>query len=327
MAEGAKAKPQRKRITLADLMGKVGSGEISEREVGECFVAGTPKRGDVVPPLAINTAAVDIRGRERLAREIGNDLGYRATEAVREAKRVAAGGPAPNGTIVAEGDSWFNLPDLTLPIKVPPTLVDVLALTHPINNIAHWGDTLAEIVGAAEYTSYLRTGKVKYLLFSAGGDDVLGGGDFARFLRQRRSGDKDPKNAPRYIKPVFGHRLNDVMFLYETFVENVRRLSAKTTVIIHGYDFCLPVPRGPWLGAALAVRGFRAIDHAALCRAIVHVMLQRFNDRLSQLAAGSGGRVRYVSLLNTVKTDWWDELHPNRKAARRLATKFDKALK
>jgi hypothetical protein len=325
-AKRSSAKSAGKKIGLAELVNKIGAGKITEKEIGRCFFATQPAAGEFVPRLVINPAAVDVSGRESLAHEIGNDLGYKATEVARVARLVAGGAPAPNGTIVAEGDSWFNLPDIEFPIKVPPTLMDFLAQRHPINNIAHWGDTMTQMIAAGEYLSFLTTGNVKFLLFSAGGNEALGGGQLAKFLHQRHSGDKDPNNAPLYINPLFDKQIEDILFLYGLLVENVRQLSPNTILVVHGYDYCLPVPRGASLGSALESRGFLPTDHRDLCRAIIREMLDRYNKRLKQLADGSGGQVRYAKLLGTVKNSWWDEIHPDAAAAKKLAAKVETLL-
>ena len=322
MAKKTTAAPSGKQLPLSRLMTKVATGNITQEEVAAYFFAAHPGAGDFVPRLKINATTVDIAGKEQIARDVEHDLGYRAVEAVSAAQREAAGAPAPDGTIVAEGDSWFNLPEFGFPINVPPTLVDILAASKPINNIAHWGDTLAQIVNAAEYVPYLKTKKVKCFLFSAGGNDVLGNGLIASFLRQRESGDNNPKNAAKYINPLFDQSLNNIMFLFTTLIENVRQLSPKTRIVIHGYDYAIPANNGPWLGVPLASRGFDPLANPKISAAVIAVMIDRFNERLSNLAAKSGGRVEYVRFLGTVKTDWWDELHPNKVAVTRLAAKM-----
>lgn len=322
----AKAPAAPKTIGFADLSTLVATDKITEADIGRYFYSKGTAPGAMVPTLAVNRLTVDTAGSESLVVQMENDLAYRAIESVRRSEAVKAGAPAPNGTIVAEGDSWFNLPEFGFPIFVPPTLVDVLALTFPINNIAHWGDTLAQIVNAGEYISYLKTGKVKYFLFSAGGNDVLGNGRLAEFVSQRASGDNDPANAHRYITPAFEEQLREVMALYAILAENVRQLSPKTIMLVHGYDFARPVPRGPWMGTAMESRGFHPSDNRAICRAVIAEMLSRFNTRLENFAKTSGGKVRYVSLLNVVGDAWWDELHPNKGIVGALAARFEAEL-
>jgi hypothetical protein len=74
------------------------------------------------------------------------------------------------------------------------------------------------------------------------------------------------------------------------------------------------------------LKGFDPLDNKAISRAVIAVMLTRFNDRLRALATQSAGRVRYVGLLGTVKNAWWDELHPDKTAVAKLAAKFDAEL-
>jgi hypothetical protein len=116
------------------------------------------------------------------------------------------------------------------------------------------------------------------------------------------------------------------MFLFDVLVANVRQLSPKTTILVHGYDYCLPIPDGPWLGSAMEFRGFSPRGNKLICRAVIKEMVRRFNSRLAELEERNNQRVRYVPLVNTVKNAWWDELHPDRRAAEKLADEFEKAL-
>ena len=78
----------------------------------------------------------------------------------------------------------------------------------------------------------------------------------------------------------------------------------------------------------MARRGLHPLDRPELCRAIVRLMVDLFNDRLAALETRHAN-MRYVDLRNTVRDDeWYDqELHPTAVAAERLANKFAPALR
>ena len=97
---------------------------------------------------------------------------------------------------------------------MPPTLVDLLQQSYgySINNMAHWGDTLAEMVQAGQFWPPLVSGEADTFLFSAGGNDVLGGElGIARFLRLFDVGHTKPSDAAYYIKAEFYDNLKVIL--------------------------------------------------------------------------------------------------------------------
>lgn len=314
------AAPRETKIAFDALVKKISAGNFSEVEFLRYFVPDSSSGNYFTRKFALDGHAVNFGGLEKAARSAEQSLGYQALAAVQTSRLRAAGAPAPNGTIVAEGDSWFNLPDISG--LVPRTLVDFLSLQAPINNIAHWGDTLQDIVGVGEYLTYLPGGHDRYLLFSAGGNDLLGGGRLAEFLRQRVSGDNNPAHARNYIRQGFTANLEAIKAQFVRLFTKAHTVSPATKILVHGYDYCQPKPLGQILWAPLAYRGFDPIEQKALCKAILKAMLDDFNDALAGLAAATANVV-YVNLRGTVKqNEWWDELHPREVAAKKLAAKF-----
>ena len=63
------------------------------------------------------------------------------------------------------------------------------------------------------------------------------------------------------------------------------------------------------------------------CLGQVQTLIDAFRTRLEQIAADYPGSVVAVNLTGTVKvSEWWDELHPGKVAAKRLAGKFERAI-
>jgi hypothetical protein len=309
------------RITFAQLVQRVMSNDISVEEYHRYFnriaFPGTPG------PHPINRAAVDLDGSEVLAREIGAGLRRQAQDFLKgEARGPRA--PKPNGTVIAEGDSWFNLPGFYW----PPTLMDFMAEHRPINNIAMWGDTFESMLADAQYLDLLASGKVTHLLWSGGGNDLVGetnSREFARYVRQRNSGDNDPANAIEYILmdqlQAFMDRIRGYLTL---LLWNIGSISPETILVVHGYDYPRPVGQGPWMGQALESKGFHPPQHAALCDAIMAIVIDKYNSMLEGLVTDFRPQLKYVNLRGIVQGEWFDELHPKETAARRLAAEFEK---
>jgi hypothetical protein len=80
--------------------------------------------------------------------------------------------------IVAEGDSWFRLPEIPgiflLPRMFPKATASQLQRRPGFNvkNIAHWGDTLNQMYQRKEYLNAIDSFQPQYFLLSAGGNDL-----------------------------------------------------------------------------------------------------------------------------------------------------------
>jgi hypothetical protein len=196
-------KPAAGKTAFHTVVEKVQRGTISDNEFSKYFVAQPNPRRPFDFTIGINGAAVDLQGVEKSGRfadalvqdaSIGRDPQVRAASPPKGFQRKTP--------VVAEGDSWFRLPNVIM----PPTLVDVLQQTdgYPIDNMAHWGDTLAEMILAGQFWPPLVSGQADTFMFSAGGNDLLGGdGGVAQFLNLFDVGHAKPSDAPYYIKPEF----------------------------------------------------------------------------------------------------------------------------
>ena len=302
------------KISFHALVAKAHKGALSAPEVGAYFKLDAAQSHAFAPKFRINYQNVDVSGLEQTAAVAGHKL---AIDAGTNAALAAQAVP-PNGTYVAEGDSWFRLP----PLIFPPTMIDDLAQAYPIDNLAHWGDTIVDILAAQQYLRFLQSGKLKFLLFSAGGNDILGD-TFEQSLNLYDGAHSAPSDAPWYVKELFFTQLKLVEANYIKLIEQVRSISPTTTLVVHGYDYARPVPHGISLGQHMEKRGLDPRDHGGLCRAIVRFMVDQFNLRLQFLAAHYTF-VRYVDLRGTVHDDEWfdQELHPAASAAQRLADKL-----
>ena len=312
------------KLAFSDLVAKIQNKNISRKEIGLYFVADEARSRPFAPALVLNPSTVDIAGIERSARAAAPALAAEASVAAKSGRlttRKRKTAVAAQPTIVAEGDSWFNLPD----IIYPDTIVDILQINYSIANIAMYGDELEHMILLAEYMPYLANGNVDFLMFSGGGNDVIGGGALANCINLYDPDHTNPKQAAYYINAEFEKALSRIDQLYRSLAAQVRKISPATKIVVHGYDYAIPRHEGQFLGKALQVRGLDPAWDGPLCDAIIAMMINRFNDRLQKLPSDN---VIYVDLRGTAGNvgGWFDELHPNAATARRMAKKFAKVL-
>ena len=305
------------RIPYADLVAKIQEGTVSEDELAACFVLDEAASEPFKPALALNETTVDITGVEMAAKGSASLLGLdaaRLLNGIRSARPESRAAGAV--TILAEGDSWFNLPFL-----YPKTLIDILSRSTPVDNIAHWGDGLEQMIGEGEYLPYLANGDVDFFLFSGAGNDVLGGGTLYRFLRLYDIDHQHPSDAEYYPTQEFYDALDRIERLYRQLAKSVLKISPATRLILHGYDCAIPQGNGPFLGRAMERQGLDPVFKPDLCRAIIRFMVEKFNQRLDRLSR-EFSHVTHVNFVGTLgRNDWFDELHPRESGAVKLARK------
>jgi lysophospholipase L1-like esterase len=308
------------RITLPQLIEKIQNQKLSKEEARKYFLA---ERNPLQPfdfKTYINPEFVDVRNFEALARDADQLVTSIAPEPLTRKKAVSKR-RAISHKIVAEGDSWFRLPQIW---PFPKTCIDFLQLSgYPMPNLAHWGDTLDEILFLGEFWPFIDAG-CDLLLFSAGGNDVLGGGQLAEFLNLFDVGHTKPSDASYYVKPNFFQNLNRIVSRLEAglILPMVGRRANKK-IIMHGYDYVIPQPNGPWLGGPMEYQGLDPTFNAALCRAIIRLMIDAYNAKLKALASKYSHAFVHLDLRGTVgPREWYDELHAKEVAAKKIARKF-----
>lgn len=310
-----------KRITFSQLVSRVETGVITQAEVFDYFTHDASRSRPLDPAIALNESNVDLSGVELAARAAAHELGISAS-ATASNNYIASlkGAPKPDGSIIADGDSWFRLP-----VIYQKTMIDWLQQDYPITNIAHQGDTLEDIIAAGEYVPYLTKGKVRILMLSAGGNDFLGG-NFIACLNQFDVDHQDPSQAAYYLTDEFDNILKRCDYLYRALSQQVRTLSPKTTIIAHGYDRVYPWCNGIFIGNRMVFRGLEPCFRPKLCNAIVHLMINRFNGMLANLQKALP-KFKYANLLGTLKEgDYFDEIHPKSAKAKVLVNKMAKYL-
>ena len=243
-------------------------------------------------------------------------------------RRFAARIEGEPKTIFAEGDSWFNYP---LGWAVVDQLQDLIRT--PIANFAWPGAETRQLLALHERKEIekrlsdgpQRGKKWDVLLFSGGGDDIVGD-QMVLFLSR---GAYDPQHPERVLNGQFNKVLDLVMGAYQDLITLRDHLSPNTLIVSHVYDYAWATGKGAcWLGPWLRP----SLDYAQVPRGddqhkVMIAMLDRFETRLQQVANGTRNFV-LVPTHGTLLTEneWANELHPKDPGFLALARKFQTVL-
>jgi hypothetical protein len=254
---------------------------------------------------------------------------------------VRAAGPPGLGTLVAEGDSWFDYPG--------EDVLDALESDHgfEIESAAHHGDRIEEMAYLEQqYRGFCRTlekllrrgERPRAILVSGGGNDVAGD-EFFVLLDHARSA--SPGLNEDVVRGVIDVRVRNA---YVSLIAAITKLCVDTTgqavpILVHGYGRAVPDGRGflggwwflpgPWLRPGFHHKGF--LDQRRN-RDTIAVLIDRFNAMVEGVAAGFP-HVHYVDLRDLLPNGaryrrWWrDELHPTREGFRRIAGRFARVIR
>jgi lysophospholipase L1-like esterase len=281
-------------------------------------------------------AARILKVRQKALRRRERALKSTAKLAMRGAAAVAA------GTLVAEGDSWFDYPfDDVLKELEDGFAYEIESVAHkgdPIEEMAYGGGQLEELTRRLE--KLLRHGTVpKAILISGGGNDVVGV-EFAMLLNH-----VDSAIAGLNGKVLDGVVDERVRLAYAHIIASVTDVCEKMTgarvpILVHGYDYPVPDGRGfwggwaflpgPWLEPGFRQKGFGDL---AQRKRIARELIDRMNAMVSALCAlPEFAHVHHVDLRQVLSSgddyeDWWDnELHPTAKGFKKVAQRFENAL-
>lgn len=308
-----------KRITLEELKKRIRKGDLTDRELRAYFEVDEDNTEAFAPAIKLNYARVDTGGKE-ISPEETAELYQQAMAKRPPEPRLEGTGPTIK--VLAEGDSWFNLPD----VLYPKDALDILNRTHNVVSVAKWGDTVENMLAQKQYVQKLRSGNFRHFLFSGGGNDVLG--SIGTYVKTRKPGDTDPANAPGYVKTSFATKVRGIISGYDTLANDVRRVAGtKTVLYIHGYGNAIPKKNGRYLGRRLEALGFDPTAVGPLSKAIVAHMVGQFNTALKNFAASRSGIV-YIDMRPRMTANDWhtDEIHPKASGATKIAAAFAAAI-
>lgn len=236
--------------------------------------------------------------------------------------------------IVAEGDSWFSFGAGIF--KIQKDILHHLkkrgfALRRQKNNFAKAGDTLENMVYGSEFDinenlrtvtncgpesfdaviSAVQAFKPKWMLFSAGGNDILGE-EMAAFLNHRSAYDNPFK------EDDFRNHVNGPMKkAIKRFIVEVSIANEDVEILMDGYDFPIPNGKpikiagkkilGPWI---LNNMGKKGITDKNEQKAILKKIVDIFNEMLIGLDTEIDN-FHHIDLRGKFdnENEWHDEMH------------------
>jgi hypothetical protein len=222
--------------------------------------------------------------------------------------------------IVAEGDSWFDL----------PWFYEVYAIAERIQadnrfemeNVADYGHTIIEILDQHEYMRAIGDENPDFFMFSAGGNDLQEGlakGSYIHDYDVNRPADE-------YLTAEGKKGLDCIGTNYKLLLNEVCNAFPELPIICHGYD-CPPKrvlnSGGMWVGKYLK-------DKHGIPDDLMVPIVGSVLDKLKFVIVGVTSSVktaRYLDLRGKAgPADWLDDMHPRNPGFILLASKFEEAM-
>jgi hypothetical protein len=246
--------------------------------------------------------------------------------------------------IVAEGDSWFAYPPRWFVGKPPNLISHISGWTRGKANfysMASNGDEAVDMVSGKEkhklvdilrwHTKAKNRKPVDLLLFSGGGNDLVGENDFARFIRPYETG-YTAKQCIRVNR--LKRKAKQIGLAYQELADIRDHYSPSTVILTHTYDYPFASLAGAnFLGGLIKTKGWmkRFMDEVNIPEKLQTTVIREFMDSMAieSLAIGKS-RSDFVvvdtrrTLLN--KSDWLNEIHPNKNGFEEIAMKMYKKM-
>lgn len=219
--------------------------------------------------------------------------------------------------VTAEGDSWFNLP----PIVRPKAIADRLKSNKKVDvqNIAKWGDTLADILGRNEYIEAIERFKPNWFILSAGGNDIQQALEHGKLIIPFNASVPIPQSLSQsgvqlLAKIAEGYRriLNDIAIRFPTL-----------PTVCYAYDYPRPtVKGGKYIGQYLQAHGYPPATWDEVAR----MLIDKLTETLQPVVAAFPGADFLDCRGLTASHPFFDDMHPEKDGFSVLAGRFEKAF-
>ncbi|WP_299479870.1 hypothetical protein [uncultured Roseibium sp.] len=221
--------------------------------------------------------------------------------------------------VCAGGDSWINVViEVSRYLGYNKTFFDILEGYYQTASSAWPGHSFDDMISEKPFRVHVDTGVYDYLVFSGGGNEVLGGVALTKILKDRSAalGSDQPEDFLQMDRlEAILEKLKDG---YVEVAEYLRKRAPRTQLLVHGYDYPVAQSDGPWFGRPFVKRNFRFEADKELITGILHYLVDRFYGFLQEVD-DQYPNVTLVDIRNVVRGRWTDEFHPDLDASKDIA--------
>jgi lysophospholipase L1-like esterase len=225
--------------------------------------------------------------------------------------------PPRQKRVVAEGDSWFNLPIIIR----PQAIADRLKSNHvvAVKNIAMWGHTLAEILAKKEYLDEIARFKPDWFTMSAGGNDLqvaLANGQLVLPYDPARP-------IAQCLTPYAGVLLAQIADGYRLLLNEIAIKFPALPTLCYAYDYPRPtLKNGRYIGQYLKDQKYPKTTWDAVGELIINRLTNAVQPVVKAFPNGY-----FLDGRGTTATDpFFDDMHPDTEGFKVLAYEFEKVF-
>lgn len=311
----------------------------------------------VIAAAATSSAQEITPDPDEKAVEIGKKL---AIEAMKESHTLFGDVREKDvAVLIAEGDSWFDYPELTWKGGIRQSgILKVLETRHgyDVRSVAHHGHTLesmtydvsqlADMARELEKIKKRSSPPLRAILLSAGGNDIAGP-ELGVLLNHVRADEKTVIDEV-IAREIFDVRIKNqwISLLSAVTSMSTEFIGKPMPIVIHGYDYPIPDGRGyhgggwilpgPWLKPAFTRKGYEFRDPNDPTPSVPTTemanLIRRYAAVIERVIEHKRfDHVHFVRTPGVLKEadyhdDWANELHPTEKGFRTVAACIDRAL-
>lgn len=240
-------------------------------------------------------------------------------------------------SMITEGDSWFAYPPQSIFYGRGSNVIDHIQRKRRFSllRLEANGDEAVAILAGKQIHNLAallnrHRGKIDILLFSGGGNDIVGKWNMESLLKKWKPGMK-PRDAIRNDR--FRRKLKQIEIAYMSLIALRDDYCADCVIITHGYDYPIPSDSGasflwglvntkPWMKPYMDKKGIPAGNAQ---EAIAKHMIKRFGETIQAIARNPTFEkgFRFVNTPGTLtRNGWLNEIHPTKKGFGKIADKI-----
>lgn len=225
---------------------------------------------------------------------------------------------APRQRIVAEGDSWYNLPKFAFR---PPAIADWIKKNKrfKLKNIARWGHTLDQILSQNEYLEAIDKYQADFFMLCGGGNDLQEGLASGKYIYSY----DETRDINNYLTKEGEKGLANIGNGLREIMSTVSSSYPSLPILIHGYDYPRPlVDGGKYIGKHLKKMGFPNEK----MQPVINSVLNQLNDHV-KAAAKAHESARFIDCRELTKEfTWYDDMHPSKDGFLALSLRFEEEM-